>query len=388
MVAYTGVEAIGEMTGEARDPDRDLPRAARGVTGSVVALYVALALVAMMAMPVTRKTPCVRRVHDPPGTGPAPGYLAYPVLGDVARFPLHVFSTGLEYFVGLLVATMLFVTAHSAVTSLSRLDWLTEHHQLPARVADLHPAYDTAYVAVACSAVAASALVIGQAYAGGLSFLAGTYVYGALLAFTSVQVSIIAMRWRDPLRYRPFEVPVNIPVDGRRVPVLAILGGAATAAAWVAVVVLEGGPRYLGSAWILIGFAGYAAYRRHRGLSLTERTRRDFTQQSGPGIAVEFRDDPDPDQHRQPDIPADAVEVAVRLAAERRASIVLLAFTEIPLEEEMDIEIDGLGAEVERPTNRARTAGGRTASRCTRRMCVPAIRPTRSCPRPIGATRR
>ncbi len=356
MVAYTGVEAIGEMAGEARDPDRDLPRAARGVTGSVVALYVALSLVAMMAMPVTRSASGAYTTRL--AQGPPHGYVAYPVLGIVARFPLHVFSTGLEYFVGLLVAIMLLVTAHSAMTGLSRLSyWLTEHHQLPAPVADLHPAYDTAYVAVACSAVAASALVIGQAYAGGLSFLAGTYAYGALLAFTSVQVSIIAMRWRDPLRYRPFEVPVNIPVDGRRVPVLAILGGAATAAAWVAVVVLEGGPRYLGSAWILIGFAGYAAYRRHRGLSLTERTRRDFSQQSGPGIAVEFQTILIPVNTDQPDIPADVVEVAARLAAERRASLVLLAFTQIPLSEEMDIEIDGLDADVERLANRARTIG-------------------------------
>ena len=59
--------------------------------------------------------------------------------------------------------------------------------------------------------------------------------------------SVVAMRWRDPARYRPFQVPVNIPVDGRRIPVLAIAGAAATASAWVAVVLLEPGPRTLGS---------------------------------------------------------------------------------------------------------------------------------------------
>jgi Universal stress protein family len=51
--------------------------------------------------------------------------------------------------------------------------------------------------------------------------------------------------------------------------------------------------------------------------------------------------------------PADAIEVALRLAAERRASIVLLLFTEIPLDEEMDIEIDGLGDEIARLTDEA-----------------------------------
>jgi nucleotide-binding universal stress UspA family protein len=51
--------------------------------------------------------------------------------------------------------------------------------------------------------------------------------------------------------------------------------------------------------------------------------------------------------------PSDALEVALRLAAERRASIVLLLFTEIPLDEEMDIEIDGLGDDIARLTDEA-----------------------------------
>jgi basic amino acid/polyamine antiporter, APA family len=214
MIAYTGIDTIGEMASEARDPDRDLPRATTGVLGSAVTLSVALSLIAMMAMPVFRGASgayTTRLVQGPPH-----GDAAYPVLGIVSRLPLHVFSNGLGYVVGLLVAVMLVVTAHAAVTSLSRLSyWLTQHHQLPARAAEVHPSYETPYVAIACATVAAAALVILQAGAGGASFLAGTYVYGALLAFTSVQVSIVAMRWRDPARYRPFEVPVNISVDGR-----------------------------------------------------------------------------------------------------------------------------------------------------------------------------
>jgi basic amino acid/polyamine antiporter, APA family len=356
MIAYTGIDTIGEMAGEARDPDRDLPRATTGVLGSAVTLSVALSLIAMMAMPVFRGASgayTTRLVQGPPH-----GDVAYPVLGIVSRLPLHVFSNGLGYIVGLLVAVMLLVTAHAAVTSLSRLSyWLTQHHQLPARAAELHPSYETPYVAIACATVAAAALVILQAGVGGASFLAGTYVYGALLAFTSVQVSIVAMRWRDPARYRPFEVPVNIPVDGRRIPVLAIVGALATAAAWIAVILLEPGPRYLGSAWILIGLAGYAAYRRRRGLTLTEYTRRDLSQHGEPGIAVAFQTILIPVNTDQADLPADVVEVAAHLAAERRPSLVLLAFTQIPLSEEMDMEIDDLDANVERLAAQARAIG-------------------------------
>jgi APA family basic amino acid/polyamine antiporter len=81
MVAYTGIDTIGEMAGEARDPDRDLPRATTGLLASVVTLYVALSLIAPR------------------------GHVAHPLLGIVSRLPLHVFSNGLAYVVGLLVAS-------------------------------------------------------------------------------------------------------------------------------------------------------------------------------------------------------------------------------------------------------------------------------------------
>ena len=55
--------------------------------------------------------------------------------------------------------------------------------------------------------------------------------------------------------------------------------------------------------------------------------------------------------------PTDLVDVAAQLAAERRASLVLLAFTEIPLGEEMDMEIDDLEEVVERLAAAGRAIG-------------------------------
>lgn len=61
----------------------------------------------------------------------------------------------------------------------------------------------------------------------------------------------------------------------------------------------------------------------------------------------------------QPELPADMVSVSAQLAAERRASIVLLAFTEIPLGEEMDLEVEGLDETVERLAATGRAVGDR-----------------------------
>ena len=358
MVAYTGIETIGDLAGEARDPDRDVPMATAGVLAAATTACAAIGLVALMAMPVSRTASggyTTLLIQPPPH-----GYVAYPALGILAGVPLHVLATGLRYFVGPIIAVMLVVTAHAAVRSTARLGlWLTQHHQAPVRAAALHPAYETPYVVIAAGAAAASGLVLVQAVTGGVSLLAGAYVFGALIAFTSVQAAVVAMRWRDPGRYRPFRAPVNLPVDGRRLPLLAILGGACTAAAWIAVVALEPDARYLGLAWMLAGGAWYAAYRRRLGLSLTEHTRREVLRRPGPGIEVEFQTMLIPVSTDRAEIPADVVEVAAQLAAERRSSLVLLALTQIPLDEEMDMEIDDLERNVERLAASARTIGER-----------------------------
>jgi len=356
MVAYAGLETVGEMTGEARDPDRDPPHAAAGVLGSAILAAAAIALVALMAVPVAGSPSggyATRLAEAPPH-----GFAAYPVLGIVADVPLHVLSTGLRDLVGLLVAVMLVGLVQAALRNCSRLGcWMAEHHQMPARVAELDPTLETPVLAVASAAAAAAALVVAQIWAGGSGFLAGTYVYGALLAFTSVQAAVVAMRWRDPGRYRAFEVPLNLPLDGRRLPVLPIVGGLCTASAWLAIVLLQPDARYVGSAALLAGLGWYAWYRRSLGLSLTEHTRRDVLQPVGPGIEVEFQTILIPVNTDQADIPADVVEVAAQLATERRASLVLLAFTEIPLGEEIDLEIDDLDKDVERIAARGRAIG-------------------------------
>jgi APA family basic amino acid/polyamine antiporter len=356
LAAYTGIEAIGEMAADARDPERDLAPAAAGLVASAVSVAAAVSLVALMAAPVVAS----------PGGGltsplvePAPhGYGAYPVLAIVGAIPLHVAATGLQYLVGLLVAAMLAFVAYTALTGCSRLvAWLAQHHQLPAVVAERHPTSQAPFVAIAACGSAAALLATVQAAAGGAEMLAGAYVFGALLAFTSVHVSVTALRWRDPGRYRPVEAPLNIPVDGRRIPLTALAGGACTAILWLAVVLLQSDARYLGAAWMAIGAAGYAAYRTRLGLSLTERTPAQTAVRRGPGVEVEFQTLLIPVNTASATAPTDLVDVAAQLAAERRASLVLLAFTEIPLGEEMDMEIDDLDGVVERLAAAGRAIG-------------------------------
>src|SRR6478752_2831831 len=76
-------------------------------------------------------------------------------------------------------------------------------------------------------------------------------------------------------------------------------------------------------------------------------------------ITTGFRSILIPVNTAQPELPCDMLDVAAYLATERRSSIVLLAFTEIPLWEEMDVELPGLDGHVEAMAKRARAIAAR-----------------------------
>jgi APA family basic amino acid/polyamine antiporter len=331
-VVFVGVESIGDMAAEARDPDRDLGPTSAGVLLSAITLGVAISLTAAMAGPVS-----------------GGGQPARPLFGIVTRVPLHVLATGLKGVVGLIVAALLALVAHAALGRTARLVcWQAQHRQFPAAVAGLDQGRAVPVTALAACSAGAALLVVAQGLAGDVSFLAGTYAFAALIAFSSVHLSVLALRWRDPGRSRPVAAPLNVAVDGRRLPLAAVLGLAGTTSAWLAVAVFERDALLAGWAWMLAGLAAYAAYRRSVGLSLGERTRREPAPRTGPGVQVEYQTILIPVNTAAAGIPSDLLDVAAQLAAERRTSLVLLAFTEIPLGEEMDLEIDDLDASVGR----------------------------------------
>jgi nucleotide-binding universal stress UspA family protein len=88
-------------------------------------------------------------------------------------------------------------------------------------------------------------------------------------------------------------------------------------------------------------------------------TRSDTTNGTTHLITTGFRSILIPVNTAQPELPCDMLDVAAYLATERRSSIVLLAFTEIPLWEEMDVELPGLDEHVEAMAKRARAIASR-----------------------------
>jgi len=258
MIAYTGIETVSNMAEEARDPDQDVPRTVNLVLIAVLGIFAGISIISIVALPVTQDA-----------TGHATTLLGTkfqndPVLGIVSSLPLgQGIQTALRYYVGALAATILIIATNAGLIGISRLSWsLAEHRQLPRVFASLHPRYRTPWFTIAFFSLLATLLLIP----GKTAFLGNLYSFGAMLSFTTAHVAIVALRYREPDRARPYRAPWNVRIGRGVIPLGAVLGGLGTFAAWVSVVVLHTEARTVGIGWMVVGMVGYFVYRRRQGL--------------------------------------------------------------------------------------------------------------------------
>jgi basic amino acid/polyamine antiporter, APA family len=268
MLAYTGIETVSNMAEEARDPGEQVPKAVNLVLIAVLGIYAGISIIALSALPVTQDA----SGHYATALGTT--YADDPVLGIVSALHLHgTLATAAQYYVGALAATILLIATNAGMIGISRLSWsLAEHRQLPGAFAKLHPRFDTPWFTILFFAAIAAALVLP----GNTAFLGNLYSFGAMLSFTIAHLSIIALRRREPDRYRPYKAPWNVRWRGSEIPLTAVLGAIGTGAAFVSVIVLHPEARIIGTAWIAAGLGGYLLYRRRLGIDprVQQRVRR------------------------------------------------------------------------------------------------------------------
>jgi APA family basic amino acid/polyamine antiporter len=261
-IAYAGIEAASDLAPDLEFEPRDLKRVLSTGIAIVPLLYAGVAAVSLMAVPV---------VAGPDGaeTALAGGLIEEPVLGVVQAYDPAWVADVMQWAVVLIAVPVLFWAAHTSMLGLSRHVYvLARNRQIPSWAGKLERTYSTPYIAIAIAAVLAFALAVP----GDIRFLAGVYAFGALLAVTIAQVSIVRLRVSEPERERPYEVPFNLRVRGHRLPVPAILGALLSALAWISVLLLHLKAVYVGGGWMLFGLIFYFVYRRLvEGTTLTKR---------------------------------------------------------------------------------------------------------------------
>ena len=252
MVAYIGIESISQLAGEARHPNRTVPRAMLSTMVTLFVLYFGIATIALTALSPQELTT---------------GYLEDPVAGIAAAMPF-----GRQYlapWVGLLGATILFVAANAGLIGASRLTFaMSEHFTLPRIFYRLHPRFKTPYISLITFTVLAALIVL---WAGHLTYIADLYNFGAMLSFALAHLSLLGLRIRQPGMNRPFKIGWNLEVGRWELPMTALIGLLGTAAVWVDVILTKPAGRNLGFGWVGAGLAFYFWYRRQQHLPAAAR---------------------------------------------------------------------------------------------------------------------
>ncbi len=363
MLAFTGLETVANLSEEARRPGVDLPRSLFLAIGTVVTVYVGIAVVALSAFPGPRTELGTR-------------WLRSPLVGVAEQIRLQVptaLGDTIRFFVGASGALILLASVTTSISGFTRLAHsLGEHGQLPRVFGRLHRRTLVSPQAIVSAALISSGIVVGSAFIGpDVAFLASVFSFGVLLAFTATQVAVIKLRITEPDLPRPYRTPFNVTIRGADIPIPAVVGAVLTFAVWVVAIATHQGARYAGPVWLAVGLVVFVAVRRSHGEGLTQRV-------TAPDLQ-RFEDVP---RFRRILVPMklgvigeEMAATAVKLASEHGAAVEALHVVLVSLDQPLDAPLVGaeqraeaslaearalgeeLGVEVQSSTVRARAIG-------------------------------
>jgi APA family basic amino acid/polyamine antiporter len=335
MLAYTGIETVSNLAEEARDPVRSIPNAIRLVAAAVFAIYFTLPLIALSAMPVRLVDGEYETVL---GLPPPEGFANDPVLGVVDNLGVSgALLTGLEIYVGVLAATILFIATNAGVIGASRITYaMASYRQLPGLFRRLHPRFKTPWISLLFFA---GIVPIAVVLPGQTNFLGTIYSFSATFSFTVAHAAVIALRVRNRDEELAYRARPNLRLRGIDWPLFALFGGLGTGLSWLVIVIQEPTTRWSGLAWLLLGLAVYVVYRRrfvHLPLTETSHAPQIIL---GPSLQLDYRTIVVP-VTRSVDS-EEALVAAARLAGERRATIVIMHVLEVPLDRPLAVDLRG-----------------------------------------------
>jgi basic amino acid/polyamine antiporter, APA family len=262
MLAYAGIEAAADLAPDIDVHPRDLKRIVSFGAVAVPLVYAGMAAIALMAVPV---------VAGPQGPETALGneFVEAPVLGVVSAYNPAWVADGMRWIVALVAVPVLFWATTTAMLGVSRhIYTLAINRQIPSWLGKLNGRYATPHVAIALSGL----IAIGLVMPADVKLLAGLYAFGAMLAITIAQLSILRLRVTQPDMPRPFRVPWSISWRGAQLPVPALAAALLGGLAFLSVLLLHDTARWVGGGWMVFGLLFYVVYRKLvEGTTLTRR---------------------------------------------------------------------------------------------------------------------
>jgi APA family basic amino acid/polyamine antiporter len=187
-----------------------------------------------------------------------------PVAGIAANLPLALLQEILRPVIAVLAASILLIAASAGIMGISRLSYYMANHGLqPAVFSRLHHRFKTPYFSIIIFCVVAILILIPGFFAPDVfENMGALYAFGSLLSFMFAHAAIIGLRIKKPELERPFKIRFNIKVNQREVPLTAVFSLLALSAIWAIILASQPYSRYVGIAWMAIGFVFYYLSRR------------------------------------------------------------------------------------------------------------------------------
>src|SRR5579872_6243587 len=261
MVTYTGIETISNMSEEARNPGRSVPRATFAVIVAVLFVSAFLPTIGVSVFPVHFD-------HGVYTTALATTYKDDPVAGIVTGFArvsdTLAFWAGI--WVGILAFTILVIATNAGLIGISRLSYsLAGVDLLPSKFATLHPKFRTPYFSIIVFGIAAAVLVLPGILvkSAEIDLLGAVYSLAATFAFCSAHLSVMRLRFIEPALHRPYRMPWNIRFGRDSIPVISLVGALAIGTVFTQLMSQNiSNSTYIYLGWLGLGVITFVFYRR------------------------------------------------------------------------------------------------------------------------------
>lgn len=264
MVTYTGIETISNLSEEAKNPGRSVPRATFAVIIAVLFVAAFLPTIGVSVFPV-----------HPDGHG---GYItdlattwkADPVAGIVTGFSRvsEVLAFWAGIWVGFLAFTILVIATNAGLIGISRLSYsLAGAEMLPRRLAILHPKFKTPYISIIIFGALAALLVLPGVVVGSteIDLMSAVYSLAATFAFCSAHLSVMRLRFVEPELYRPYRMPGNIKFGRDSIPILSLVGALAIGTVFTQLLFQNiSNSTWIYMGWLVLGVVSWVLYRMYR----------------------------------------------------------------------------------------------------------------------------
>ncbi|TFG22005.1 MAG: amino acid permease [Promethearchaeota archaeon] len=194
--AYIGFEDIANIAEEVKNPAKNLPRS---IIYSLIITTVLYALTAISVVSVVDYTTIVSS-QEPLAT------VAFEAIGPIGSFIISFIA--------------LFATANTVLIMLivtSRMMYgMARDKALPESLSKISKKFKTPTISVFITMV----LVIAMFFLGGIDPVVRATVFGVLINFILVNLSLIALRKKNPEKERPFKLKPSV----KSIPIIALLG--------------------------------------------------------------------------------------------------------------------------------------------------------------------